>query len=182
MKNSLFRFLLPVLCLAMILTLTACGKTASSDTGTVNTDSTDSSAVPDSGSYAYKSEFLDVKSDANWGLTPVVFTDDGFYATGNVVVGRQSVPEGTVEEYEGQYDIYSTMLYFVGPDGIAKPLPNYKPGMPAENTENLRDFNSYCSLGRPVPTAPTAMTRKCTSITRMNRATISSSSTPTERN
>ena len=149
MKKSLFRILLPLLCLAMILTLAACGKNESTDPGTAES-SADSSQVSDTGSYAYKSEFLAIRSDSDWGLNPVIYTDDGFYATSSVVLVKQAVPEGMVEEYEGQYDIIGTMLYFVGPDGNATPLPNYRPGMPAENTENLREFNSYCSLGRPV--------------------------------
>ena len=145
MKKNLFRLSLLFLCLIMLFSLTACGEKSS------DTEKTDNNTVSEtSSSFAYKPDFLSIESDARWGLTPVVYTDDGFYASGNIVIGRQEAPEGSVEEYEGQYDIYGTMLYFVGADGKAKQLPNYVPGKAAENTENYRDFSSYCSLGRPI--------------------------------
>ena len=144
MNHSLTRYLSLVMCLVMLVCLAACGKDKAEPTPTPG--STGSDAI----SYAYKSEFLPIVSDARWGLTPVIYTDDGFYATGNIVIGRQEVPEGSVEEYEGQYDIYGTMIYFVDQSGKAQRLPNYVPGKPIENTENYRDFSSYCNLGRPV--------------------------------
>ncbi len=144
MNHSLTRYLSLVMCLVMLVCLAACGKDKAEPTPTPG--STGSDAI----SYAYKSEFLPIVSDARWGLTPIIYTDDGFYATGNIVIGRQEVPEGSVEEYEGQYDIYGTMIYFVDQSGKAQRLPNYVPGKPIENTENYRDFSSYCNLGRPV--------------------------------
>ena len=146
MKKPVFRLSLVILCLVMLFSLAACGKEGKPD----SSGRTDSNTVSENVSYAYKPDFLTVESDARWGISPVIFTDDGFYGTGNILVGRQEVPEGTVEDYEGQYDIYGTMLYFVGSDGKARRLANYVPGQPAENTENYRDFSSYCSLGRPV--------------------------------
>ena len=154
MKNTYIRILSLLLCLVMLVSLAACGKASNTEpgaeTGTGTGTNTGTGTGSDAGNYAYKSDFLTIESDARWGLTPVIYTDDGFYATGNVLVGRQEVSEGTVEEYEGQFDIYGTMLYFVGTDGKAKPLANYVPGKPLENTENYRDFSSYCNLGRPV--------------------------------
>ena len=150
MKNPLIRILCLLLCLVMLISLAACGKESKEEPGTGTDAGTGTGTSSDAANYAYKSEFLSIDSDARWGLTPVIYTDDGFYATGNVVIGRQEIPEGSTEEYEGQYDIYGTMLYFIGMDGKAKPLANYVPGKPIENTENYRDFSSYCNLGRPI--------------------------------
>ncbi|MBQ9331752.1 MAG: hypothetical protein IJS11_02340, partial [Oscillospiraceae bacterium] len=120
MKKTVIRFLSLMLCLVLAASLAACGKTGGEESRPEPV-STASEPV----SYAYKSDFLSIDSDSKWGLSPVVYTDDGFYATGNVLVGRKEPPEGTTEEYEGQFDIYGTMLYFVGNDGKGQRLPNY---------------------------------------------------------
>ena len=148
MKKTDIRFLSLMLCLVMAVSLAACGKSGGEES---RPEPANTTAEPVS--YAYKSDFLSIDADSKWGLSPVVFTDDGFYATGNVLVGRKESPDGTAEEYEGQFDIYGTMLYFVGSDGKGQRLPNYVPSAPAENTENYRDFSSYCNLGRPVLSA-----------------------------
>ena len=145
MKKTVIRFLSLMLCLVLAASLAACGKT-----GVEESRPEPGSTASEPVSYAYKSDFLSIDSDSKWGLSPVVYTDDGFYATGNVLVGRKEPPEGTTEEYEGQFDIYGTMLYFVGNDGKGQRLPNYVPSAPAENPENYREFSSYCNLGRPV--------------------------------
>ena len=144
MNRSVFRILSLLLCAAMIFSLAACGK-GSDDTK----PETGTEAQPTTSEYAYLGSFTPIKTDSQWGVTPFLYTDDGFYATAQVVVGRQPVPEGQVEEYDGQYDIYGTMLYFVDKNGKAERLPNYVPTIPKENTENYKEFYSYCNMNRP---------------------------------
>ena len=73
------------------------------------------------------------------------FTDDGFYATSWEKVG-ENIPEGVTHQYEGQYDVYKTFLYFVDNGGKASKLENYLPIDPEENTEGYKDFSSGSSL------------------------------------
>ena len=141
LKQSHLRMIALVLCLVMMFSLAACGGA---------NDEADLTPEPQAESeYAYKSEFTKISTSAEWGITPAVFTDDGFFATGMEKVGRMEVPEGQTEEYEGQYDIYGSILYFVSYDGKAERLPNFVPTPPEENTEGYRDFNSYHNFGKP---------------------------------
>ena len=79
-----------------------------------------------SGNY-YAASFQDVDlSDTNVSyLTLIGSTKDGFYATGSELVGK-NIPEGAVEEYEGQYDVYEQRLIFIDRSGRAVKL-NYAP-------------------------------------------------------
>ena len=162
MNNKYIRILSLVLCLCMICGLAACGsggQEASSGTGTQSGSQPASSTPestetePASSEYAWKSSFLPMATESDYPLQPMLFTDDGFYAAGQVVIGRREPSEGEVEEYEGQFNIYGTKLYFVGKDGKAEPLPNYVPTEPLANTEGKKDFYSYTNLGTLVQNA-----------------------------
>ena len=157
MNNKWIRILALVLCLCMICGLTACGSQeaapgSSSQNGQTAQSPSGSTEASSSG-YAWKSSFQTIESDTEYPIQPILFTDDGFYATGQVVVGRREPAEGEIEEYEGQFNVYASMLYHVGADGKAEPLPNYKPVEPLANTEGKKDFYSYSNLGTPVLTA-----------------------------
>ena len=149
-KASVLYMLLPVFCLLALLCLAACGNTSPANTSASSAPA-ETAAPP--AALAWKSEFIDLSgklgSDDTW-MQPCLFTEDGFYATASEKVGRQEVPEDQVEEYEGQFDIYATLLYFIDYSGNVKTLENYTPAMPSENTEGYKDFGSYTSLGRPV--------------------------------
>ena len=67
-----------------------------------------------------------------------------------MTLGRREAAEGEVEEYEGQFNIYGSMLYFVSKDGKIEPLPKYVPVPPMSNPGNYKDFYSYQNLGTPV--------------------------------
>ena len=158
MKNSFDRILSLVLCLVMVLSLAACGQ--GSNSPAPNAESTDNAqstttpaASPEASTdFAWKSDFLTIDTDSESVMQPVLYTEDGFFAIGNEKIGRQDVPEGQVEEYEGEFDIYGTVLYFVDKNGKAEKLPNYTPSQPDANSEGYKDFYSYCNLGRPVLT------------------------------
>ncbi len=140
MNKTTKRILALLLCLVMILALAACGKEKESEQPVEHP----ADAVKAEG-YAYKAEYKPVETNAQWGLSAVAFTDDGFYATGYEKAGKQ-IPEGETEEYEGQYDIYNTVLYYVTWDGKATRLPEFEPGKAPENTGNYKDFSGSVYL------------------------------------
>ena len=120
MNKQLIRFLSLTLCLVMIFSLAACGKTEqapapAAENETAQEPAEAATAVPTAQvaqtapegpvEYAWKSDFMTISSDSNGAVQPVLYTDDGFYATGQEKIGRMEIPEGQVEEYEGQYDI-----------------------------------------------------------------------------
>ena len=150
MNRSVSRFLSLFLCVAMLVSLAACGKGQPSEQAQ-GASASGSGASEAFFTPAWETEFVTLQTDGNlWGLRPVLYTDGGFYATASVSLGRREVPAGQVEEYEGQYDIYGTVICFVDFSGSVTALPNYVPDQPAENTEGYRDFYSYCTPGRPI--------------------------------
>lgn len=165
MNNTMIRVLSLALCLMMVLALTACGSSGQgsapaqetqSAQSTQNTQTSQSGGTSSSAAseYAWKSSFLPItREDDDTPIQPILFTDDGVYASGQVTLGRREAAEGEVEEYEGQFNIYGSMLYFITKDGKLEPLPKYVPVPPRDNPENYKDFYSYQNLGSPVVNA-----------------------------
>ncbi len=152
MNKTMIRILSMTLLFVMVIGLAACGNvaqdSAAKPSGKAEPSGTES--VSGSADYAWTSEFLDISVNSEFGIRPAFYTDDGFYAIGQEIIGKQELPEGQTEEYEGQYDIYGAVLYFVDKSGNAERLPDYNPPMPAENTEGRKEFYSYRNIGRPV--------------------------------
>lgn len=165
MNNTMIRVLSLAFCLMMVLGLTACGSSGQgsapaqetqSAQSTQNTQTSQSGGTSSSAAseYAWKSSFLPiVREDNDTPIQPILFTDDGVYASGQVTLGRREASEGEVEEYEGQFNIYGSMLYFITKDGKLEPLPKYVPVPPMANPENYKDFYSYQNLGTPIVNA-----------------------------
>ena len=160
MNNTMIRVLSLAFCLIMVLGLTACGSSgqgtapAQETQSTQNTPSGSASSSSAASEYAWKSTFLPItREDNDTPIQPILFTDDGVYASGQVTLGRREASEGEVEEYEGQFNIYGSMLYFITKDGKLEPLPKYVPVPPRDNPENYKDFYSYQNLGTPIVNA-----------------------------
>ena len=165
MNNTMIRVLSLALCLMMVLALTACGSSGQgsapaqetqSAQSTQNTQTSQSGGTSSSAAseYAWKSSFLPItREDDDTPIQPILFTDDGVYASGQVTLGRREAADGEVEEYEGQFNIYGSMLYFISRDGRIEPLPKYVPVPPRDNPENYKDFYSYQNLGSPIVNA-----------------------------
>ena len=165
MNNTMIRVLSLALCLMMVLALTACGSSGQgsapaqetqSAQSTQNTQTSQSGGTSSSAAseYAWKSSFLPItREEDDTPIQPILFTDDGVYASGQVTLGRREASEGEVEEYEGQFNIYGSMLYFITKDGKLEPLPKYVPVPPRDNPENYKDFYSYQNLGTPIVNA-----------------------------
>ena len=137
-KNSIIALLLV---LAMSLALAACGGTAS----TAGEKPQATSAAQETPEYVYVSEFDDFMTEMKNYLDARAFTDDGFYATSYEKVSEE-IPEGVTPEYQGEYDVYQSFLYFVSNDGSMRKLENYVPLEPDTNDNDYQDFNSSCDL------------------------------------
>ena len=101
MKRSLIRLFSLALCMVMVLGLAACGSSSQSQSASQPQSSpsgqSNAEAAPTASTeYVWKSEFLSVKSEDDTYIQPVLFQDDGFYASGQIKIGRQEVPEGEV--------------------------------------------------------------------------------------
>ena len=149
MKRSVFRMMAALLCLVLLPGLAACGKGGKAKPGAAEEAGAGQLPViaPE-----WESSFVTLQSDSLWGLRPVRYTDDGFYATATKKLGKREIPEGKAEEFAGQYDVYGTVICFVDGDGKVSVLPKFTPEMP-EPDNGRRDFNSFCTLGSPVMNA-----------------------------
>ncbi len=69
-------------------------------------------------------------------------TADGMYATSNEKIG-ENIPEGVTPEYEGQYDVYATFLFYrIDNNGNLTKLDKYE-SMPGEtDDQNRKNFAS----------------------------------------
>ena len=135
MKKILRSVLLVVLALSMLLSLCACGKTEEAKAK--------NETAPE---YMYKSEFVPVTGDDTVSyITARVYTDDGFYATGEEIVGSHK-PADVEPQYFGQFDETEPMIYFVTYDGKVTRLDNFKPVKAPDAPKNadgeFYNFNS----------------------------------------
>ena len=147
-----------LLVLAMALSLAACGG-----------DKTEDPKETERPSMVYKADFLQVKSDElTDGITPVVYTDEGFYGLSYGKIGEMPPPEENAEDgeetgeeepavstgeldvpepaYADQYAIYGYKIFFVGFDGSVRSLPKYESLPALENTEDKLEFYSGSNL------------------------------------
>lgn len=132
-----------ILALTMALSLAACGKQDSpSETG--GNDSPSASSE-----YVYQAQFSEL-GGGDSRLSPLAFTDDGFYAYSSEKVGENN-PDGLKPEYEGQFDVYANVLSFVGYDGTVTKLSDYEPLPPAEDSEDREGFSSGSNISGMVP-------------------------------
>lgn len=134
MKNRLKSLLSLLLAAAMMLSLAACGK---SGDGSEDKDKADE----DHPEFAYTAVFEKIAGEQEVSLYPRAYTEDGFYSTSYEKIGNNT-PEGVTPEYEGQYDVYGSFLYFVSFDGKVEKLENYQRLEPPANDGNYKDFNS----------------------------------------
>jgi len=126
-----------LLVLAMALSLAACG---SSGTSTANTAAPTpaESAAPQ---MVYVSEFKKLMDDSEDFITIRSYNDDGLYYSSWQKVG-EAIPEGVKPQYEGQYDVYETFLYYMDKDGKATKLENYKTVDAPQNDKGVTEFYS----------------------------------------
>ena len=99
MKKRCSRILSAVLILAIMLGLAACGngteeKSDPQSSPEVRTDAEPGQTATPAGGYAWKSEFVSVDLGEDAAIQPVLFTEDGCYAAGQVKLGRREAAPG----------------------------------------------------------------------------------------
>lgn len=119
MKRIIAIFMVAV----MALGLCACGDSGSSDESSKGGNAASETPAPE---FVYNAEYTSVKNTGanNW-LNANLYTDKGFYSSTQEKVG-ENIPEGVTPEWEGQYDVWATVLYFVDYDGNMTKLENFK--------------------------------------------------------
>lgn len=136
MNRTFKRIFALLLTAAMMLALCACGDKAPAENNTQETE-------PE---YIYTSSYKTITSDNKTSYYPSYVDETGFYCNVQEVVGK-NIPEGAVEEWEGQYDVYETFMYRIDFDGNITKLDGYAP----IKVDSEHDVNSYiqdmCSDG-----------------------------------
>jgi len=128
-----------LLVLAMGLSLAACGSSGSPASGTAAPAPAPSeSAAPE---MVYASTFKKLTDESPDYISIRSYNDDGLYYSSWEKVG-ENIPEGVKPQYEGQYDVYETFLYYMDKDGKVTKLENYKCVDAPVNDQNYREFYS----------------------------------------
>ena len=70
------------------------------------------------------------------------YTDQGIYCSGTALAGK-NIPEGAVEEYYGQYDVYDPILVFISYDGEVQKL-DYTPFTMEREHADKYSYESQC--------------------------------------
>ena len=126
-----------LLALVMCLTLTACGGSGKTSAPAA-TSAPEATATPED---VYVSEYKTLSKDSKNYFSVRSFSPDGMYCTSWEKIG-ENIPEGVKPQYEGQYDIYATFIYFMDKDGKLTRLENYQPIPTPENDKGYKEFSS----------------------------------------
>ena len=132
-----------LLAIAMCLGLTACGSGGADKAAAPSGGSTpEPSAAPE---FTYVSEFEKLIENSDNFIDIRSYSDDGIYYSSWEKVG-ENIPEGVKPQYEGQYDVYETFLYYLDKDGNTTRLENYKTVDAPVNDQGLKEFYSGSDL------------------------------------
>ena len=128
-----------LLAAAMCLSLAACGSSGSSPAATATPDA---SAEPE---YVYVSSYKSLVDHSKDYVSVRSYSDEGLYYSVWEKVG-ENIPEGVKPQYEGQYDVYESFLYYMDKDGKVTKLENYKAVDAPQNDGSYKEFTSGSDL------------------------------------
>lgn len=138
MKKTFKTIVMLLTVLSMALGMTACGEGNTASASSAKTAET-------AEEYVYAPQFSTLSEQQHSSFSTKAYTEDGVYATSYEKVGTE-IPEGVTPEYEGQYDVYQSKLYFIGFDGSIQELTEYMPLTLPENNGEKREYSFDCSL------------------------------------
>ncbi len=124
--------------LAVCISLAACGASGSSPAGGETTKAAEEK-------FAYEAEFKEFVTDSKNLLTVCGYDSGSVFYSCTEKVG-ESIPEGIVPDYEGQYDIYQTFLYRYSGKGNTEKIPLYKTIDAPLNEGLFPDYSSGSDL------------------------------------
>ena len=140
MNNRFRNIVCLILAIVMCLSLTACGSSGKTESGAEKSETP--AETPE---YVYASEFSTLMKNTKDYINVRHCTDKGMYYSSWEKVG-EAIPEGVIPRYEGEYDVYSTFLYFLGYDGKTQKVENYETIPPEQDEEGRRDFSSSSDM------------------------------------
>lgn len=129
-----------MLVLAMCLSLAACGK--GGDEGAAPGKNAPAEETPE---FVYTAEYKTIVEGTKNYLTFRGYTDDGFYVSSMEKTG-ENIPEGVTPRYEGEFDVYSTFLYFADRNGKMDKIEGYSSLPPKVDEEGRNEFSSNSNL------------------------------------
>ena len=126
-KSILAICLIAVLCLSL---LAGCGGKPDDTKGSgTKTDpggsGTNPSAAPTQDTYVYTAQYVPIRGE-DLGYVSTLYACDGRLLTSAYGVVGNDTPEGVTPEYEGQYDVYGNIFYWIDLDGTAHKLEKYE--------------------------------------------------------
>ncbi len=136
-KSILAICLAAVLCLGL---LAGCGgKSGGGDNpggSTAGPGGANPSAAPTQDTYVYVAEYVPLKENlGGFGGGSLTYCDGRLLTSTYGVIGNET-PEGVVPEYEGQYDVYGSIFYWLNLDGTIEKLEKYEPVKYETEVEN----------------------------------------------
>ena len=132
-----------LLALAMCFSLAACSSGDNSSRSVAATSAPAETAEPE---FVYVSDFKPLVQKSRDFVSVRSYSDDGLYYSSWEKVG-ENIPEGVKPQYEGQYDVYETFLYYMDKDGKVTKLDNYKTVDAPINDGDYKEFSSGSDLG-----------------------------------
>ena len=143
MKKNFRNLVCLVLVLAMSLALAACGGNSGSSgaSGTQSGVSGSKATATPAPEFVYASEFKDLVKDSSDFISIRSYGDDGLYYTTWEKIGEE-IPEGVTPEFEGQYDVYETFLYYMDKNGKVTKLENYVPIEAPKDDQNRKNYTA----------------------------------------
>ena len=144
MKKNLMRLCCLVLALVMALSMAACGKSgdASEAAPSGSAKKPAATAAPE---FVYAAEFKPLMEKSKDWMSVREYNEDGMYFTKYEKVGERP-HEGETPTYEGEFDIYSSFLYFMDASGKVTKLDSYTSLPPKEDDQGRRDYVSTADL------------------------------------
>ena len=146
MKNTLKKIVCLTLALVMVLSLAACGKGASSGTGAGGSASGGKTATATPApEFVYASEFKPLLKNSKEWINARSYSKDGLFYTKYEKIGEREHGD-VAPRWEGEYDIYSTFLYFLDNNGKETKLEAYSCMAPETDDQGRTDFVSSSDM------------------------------------
>ena len=130
-----------LLVLGMALSLAACGSSGSGSAPAATQAPVETAAPED----VYVSEYKTLSEKSKDYVSIRSYSEDGIYYSQWEKIG-ENIPEGVKPQYEGQYDVYATFLYFMDKDGKVTKLDEYQTVKAPENENDYKEYFSGSDL------------------------------------